>query len=111
MKKKMTLLVVSLVAACFAASVAMAAPYATNGNFRNGKTAFGTSCATCHKQGGKAKALNPSSKTMKDWDACFTNIKKKHKGAIDKVSDATMTDIFSYFNYNAADGQAMKGCG
>jgi len=109
MKKKLVLLVIALVSICFAVSAASA--YSATGDFKKGKTSFATNCATCHKQGGKAPALNPSRKPIKDWTENFNNIKAKHKGAINKVSEATMTDIYSYFHYNAADGQAMKGCG
>jgi len=109
MKKKLILLVVAFVSICFAVSIASA--YAPTGDYKKGKAAFASNCAACHQQGGKAPALNPSKKPIKDWTACFNNIKTKHKGAINKVSEAVMTDIYSYFHYNAADGQAMKGCG
>ena len=70
MKKNLLLLLVCLAVLAQAASAA-------NINPRVGKKLFDSVCRACHIEGTEAGELNPSSKTMEEWQQLIE--KNKHR--------------------------------
>lgn len=84
------------------------------GNARKGKMLFRKSCRSCHKDGGKAHALGPYEKTIKEWEAVFAkdNYKEyKCKAEWEKLSEQDLVDILLYLRSGASDSKVPRGCG
>ena len=84
------------------------------GNARKGKFLFRKSCRACHREGGKAQAMGPYDKKVKEWECLFAKDKYKEykcKAEWEKLSEQDLCDILQYLHDGAVDSPVPRGCG
>lgn len=83
-------------------------------NARKGKLLFRKSCRVCHREGGKAQAMGPYDKKVKEWECLFAKDKYKEykcKAEWEKLSEQDLCDILQYLFDGAVDSPVPRGCG
>lgn len=83
---------------------------AEGGNPRKGKHLFKKSCKECHSAGGVGGEMTPMTKTTKQWDRFFQDLKHNPEG-LKGLSEQDLKDIQQFLYDHAADSDQPQTCG
>ena len=109
-------IILSLIAAMFVLTSVGSALAMEQGNKRKGKYTYRKVYKACHERGAVETAkppLNPDAHTQAEWEALFDNRDFGKFGCQDEwgqLSDAQVTDIFTYLHAHASDSPTPLKC-
>jgi hypothetical protein len=109
-------IILSVIAALFVLTSVGSALAMEQGNKRKGKYTYRKVYKACHERGAVETAkppLNPDAHTQAEWEALFDNRDFGPFGCQDEwgqLSDAQVTDIFTYLHAHASDSPTPLKC-
>lgn len=109
-------MILSAMAAMFVLTVVGSALAMDQGNKRKGKYVYRKVYKACHERGAVDTAkppLNPDARTQAEWEAMFDSRDYKAFGCEEEwgqLSDAAVTDIFTYLHAHASDSPTPLKC-
>lgn len=111
MIKKIIMVAITVLLICSFLGLSIAAE---KGNSRKGKYLFRKNCFSCHRDGGKAAAMDPFEKTMAEWESIFSKENYSQYPCAkewEKLSDADLLDMITFLKDGAKDSPVPRGCG